>query len=47
MIKKLFIQNSFKEKIKKGRYNTLLKKFNNTILEIKKKLTIRKALLFT
>ncbi len=43
MIKKLFIQNSFKEKIKKGRYNTLLKKFNNTILEIKKEINNKKS----
>ena len=36
MIKKLLIKNSFeKEKIKKNRYNTLLKKFDNTMLEIK------------
>ena len=43
MIKKLFIQNSFKEKIKKGKYNTLLKKFNNTILEIKKEINNKKS----
>ena len=43
MIKKLFIQNSFKEKIKKDRYNTLLKKFNNTILEIKKEINNKKS----
>ncbi len=39
MTKKLLIKNSFeKEKLKKDRYNTLIKKFNNTILEIKKEI---------
>ncbi len=39
MTKKLLIKNSFKkEKIKKNRYNPLLRKFNNTILEIKKEI---------